>query len=90
MGPLVSQVVAEGLVTPCAYDQLECFSAGIQFAKAEGIIPAPETTHAVKAAIVEALKCKASGETKSILFNLSGHGYFDMQSLHGLCGRQVN
>ena len=80
MGPLVSQVVAEGLVTPVAYDQLECFKAGVQFAKTEGIIPAPETTHAIKAAIVEALKCKESGENKSILFNLSGHGYFDMQS----------
>ena len=80
MGPLVSQVVAEGLVTPTSYDQVECFAAGVQFAKAEGIIPAPESTHAIKGAIVEALKCKESGEKKSILFNLSGHGYFDMQS----------
>ena len=80
MAPLVSQVVSEGLATATAYDQVECFKAGVQFAKAEGIIPAPESTHAVKSAIVEALKCKESGTDKTILFNLSGHGYFDMQS----------
>ncbi|RTZ59991.1 MAG: TrpB-like pyridoxal phosphate-dependent enzyme [Gammaproteobacteria bacterium] len=80
MAPLVSQVVAEGLARPTSYHQVECFEAGVQFAKAEGIVPAPESTHAIKGAIVEALKCKESGEAKTILFNLSGHGYFDMQA----------
>jgi tryptophan synthase beta chain len=59
---------------------LDCFAAGIRFAKAEGIIPAPEANHAVKAAIVEAEKCRESGEAKTILFNLCGHGNFDMQA----------
>jgi tryptophan synthase beta chain len=59
---------------------LECFAAGIQFAKAEGIIPAPEANHAVRGAIHEAEKCRESGEAKTILFNLCGHGHFDMQA----------
>lgn len=54
--------------------------AGLTFARAEGILPAPEANHAVKAAIDEALKCKESGESKVILFNLCGHGHFDMQA----------
>lgn len=80
MAPLVSQVVDLGLAKPRAYHQLECFAAGIQFAKAEGILPAPEANHAVRAAIDEALKCKERGESKAILFNLCGHGHFDMQA----------
>ena len=80
MSPLVSHVYALGLMEARAYGQIECFEAGVTFAKAEGIVPAPESTHAVRAAIDEALKCKEAGETKTILFNLSGHGYFDMQA----------
>lgn len=80
MGPLVSHAYDLGLMEARAYAQLDCFKAGVQFAKAEGIVPAPESTHAVKAAIDEALKCKEAGESKTILFNLSGHGYFDMQA----------
>ncbi len=80
MAPLVSQVVHEGYVRPTAYHQTECFAAGVAFGKAEGILPAPEANHAVKSAIVEALKCKESGEEKTILFNLSGHGNYDMQA----------
>lgn len=80
MGPLVSHAYDLGLMEARAYGQLDCFKAGVMFAKAEGIVPAPESTHAVQGAIDEALKCKASGESKTILFNLSGHGYFDMQA----------
>ena len=56
----------------------DVFDAALKFAKTEGIIPAPESAHAIRGAINEALKCKESGESKVILFNLSGHGYFDM------------
>jgi tryptophan synthase beta chain len=80
MAPLVSQVTDLGLVDPRSYPQLKCFESGIQFAKAEGIIPAPEANHAVSAAIDEALRCKAEGKSESILFNLSGHGNYDMQA----------
>ena len=76
--PLVSTLVNEGLVEAQAIDQLECFAAGLKFAKAEGILPAPETTHAIAATIREALKAKAENTPRTILFNLSGHGYFDM------------
>ncbi len=78
--PLVSQVVHEGLVEPVAVSQLATFEAGVQFARAEGIIPAPESCHAIRAAIDEALKAKVTGEPKVILFNLTGHGHFDMSS----------
>lgn len=80
MAPLVSHAYELGLMEARAYAQTECFTAGVTFAKAEGIVPAPESTHAVKGAIDEALKCKEAGESKTILFNLSGHGYFDMQA----------
>jgi tryptophan synthase beta chain len=80
MAPLVSHVKDLGLIEARAYGQLECFVAGVQFARTEGIVPAPESNHAVKAAIDEALRCKAEGRTETILFNLSGHGHFDMQS----------
>jgi tryptophan synthase beta chain len=68
------------LATPRAEYQLGCFAAGLTFARAEGILPAPEANHAVKGAIDEALKCKEAGESKVILFNLCGHGHFDMQA----------
>ena len=80
MAPLVSPLVDLGQVEPTAYSQTECFEAGVTFAKAEGILPAPEANHAVKGALVEALRCKEEGESKAILFNLCGHGYFDMQA----------
>ena len=66
-----------------------CFEAGVQFARAEGIVPAPEANHAVKATIDEALRCKEAGESKVILFNLCGHGHFDMQAYIDYCGRQA-
>jgi tryptophan synthase beta chain len=78
MSPLVSQAVVEGLMTPRAIPQLECYKAAMLWAQTEGMIIAPESSHAVAAAIQEALKAKEEGKEKTILFNLSGHGHMDM------------
>ena len=78
MAPLVSFAYSKGLIEAIAYHQTEIFDAALKFARTEGIIPAPESAHAIKAAIDEAMKAKETGETKTILFNLSGHGHFDM------------
>jgi tryptophan synthase beta chain len=78
MAPLVSHLHQLGQLEAIALQQLETFAAGIQFARAEGIIPAPEANHAVAGTIREALRCKEEGVSKTILFNLSGHGHFDM------------
>lgn len=75
---LVSQLYHEGILEAVAVPQKATFEAGVLFTKTQGIIPAPESAHAVRAAIDEALRCKASGEPKTILFTLSGHGHFDM------------
>ena len=80
MSPLVSHCQELGLLESRAYAQIEVFAAGVQFARAEGIIPAPEANHAVKAAIDEALRCRTEGKSRVILFNLCGHGHFDMQA----------
>jgi len=80
MAPLVSHIKELGLLEARAYKQVEVFEAGVKFARAEGIVPAPEANHAVKGAIDEALKCKAEGKARTILFNLCGHGHFDMQA----------
>ena len=80
MGPLVSHVLDLGLIEAATVQQLDAFAAGIQFARAEGIVPAPEANHAMAHAIREALQAKEEGKEKTILFNLSGHGHFDMQS----------
>jgi len=80
MGPLVSHVMDLGLIEATSVQQLDAFAAGIQFARSEGIIPAPESNHAVAAAITEALVAKQEGKQKTILFGLSGHGHFDMAS----------
>jgi len=77
---LVSQLCKDGLAEAVAIPQLETFEAGVLFARAECIIPAPESTHAIAAAVREAQRCKETGEPKTILFNLSGHGHFDMSS----------
>ncbi len=79
-GVIVSQLLKDGLMEAVDIQQLESFKAGCLFAKAEGIIPAPESCHAIAATIREALKCKETGESKVILFNLSGHGLVDMAS----------
>ncbi len=75
---LVSQLYHEGLIEARAVPQLATFEAGVTFARAEGIIPAPESNHAIRAVIDDALACKESGEEKTLFFNLSGHGHFDM------------
>ena len=78
--PLVSQVLEDKLIEAIAYKQNECFASALQFAQLEGIVPAPEASHVVHAAIQEALKCKEAGEAKTIAFNLCGHGHFDMSA----------
>ena len=79
-GVIVSQLLKDGYMEGVDITQTESFGAGCLFAKAEGIIPAPESCHAIAATIREALKCKESGESKTILFNLSGHGLVDMSA----------
>lgn len=76
--PLVSQLYKEGIIEAVAVPQKATFEAGVQFARSEGIIPAPESCHAIRAVIDEAIRCKAGGEAKTLFFNLSGHGHFDM------------
>ncbi|MBN1294475.1 MAG: TrpB-like pyridoxal phosphate-dependent enzyme [Candidatus Latescibacteria bacterium] len=76
--PLLSKMVNEKEVEAVAYHQNECYEAAVTFARTEGLLPAPETSHAIRAAIDEALKCKETGETKTIAFNYSGHGHFDL------------
>ncbi|MCL4781878.1 MAG: TrpB-like pyridoxal phosphate-dependent enzyme [Bryobacterales bacterium] len=80
MAPMVSHLLELRLIEAVAYQQLACFSAGVQFARTEGIVPAPEANHAVRGAIEEALRAKEEGVSRTILFNLSGHGHFDMQA----------
>jgi tryptophan synthase beta chain len=80
MAPLVSHAKELGLIEAKAYAQRACFEAGVTFARAEGIIPAPEANHAVRGAIDEALRCRDEGIGRTILFNLCGHGHFDMQA----------
>jgi tryptophan synthase beta chain len=80
MAPLVSHINQLGLIEARAYHQTTCFAAGLQFARIEGIVPAPEANHAVKATIDEALRCKEEGVSRAILFNLCGHGHFDMSA----------
>ena len=80
MAPMVSHCKELGLIEAVAYHQRACFDAGVTFARAEGIVPAPEANHAVKGAIEEALRCKREGKSEVILFNLCGHGHFDMQA----------
>jgi tryptophan synthase beta chain len=78
--PLVSQLYHEKLIEAVAVPQVATFEAGVTFARSEGIIPAPESCHAIRACIDEALRCKETGEPKTLFFNLSGHGHFDMSS----------
>ncbi len=78
IAPLISQSIVEGLITPRAIHQLECYEAAVLFARTEGIITAPETSHALAATIQEAKKAKEEGKEKVIIFNLSGHGLMDL------------
>ena len=78
--PLVCKLYDLGYISAVAYKQTEVFDAALTFARTEGIVPAPESSHAIKAAIDEAKRCRETGEEKVILFNLSGHGYFDLSA----------
>lgn len=80
MAPMVSHIKELGLIEAKAYHQSKVFEAGVLFARTEGILPAPEANHAVKGAIDEALRCREEGKAETILFNLCGHGHFDMQA----------
>ena len=86
---LVSQMYHEKLIEAVAVPQVATFQAGVQFARTEGIIPAPESNHAIRACIDEALRCKESGEAKTLFFNLSGHGHFDMVSYDKYLNNQL-
>jgi tryptophan synthase beta chain len=91
MSPTMSALVKSGHIEARAYSQNACFEAGVLFARQEGIIPAPETTHAIRAAVDEALAARETGEKKVILFNLSGHGHFDMAAYDAyLAGKLVD
>jgi tryptophan synthase beta chain len=78
MAPLVSHTVMEGLTRAVAIQQLECFEAAVLFARTEGIIPAPETSHAIAQVVREAVQAREEGRERVILFNLSGHGLLDL------------
>jgi tryptophan synthase beta chain len=80
MAPTLSSLYDAGLITAIAVKQRSTFDAAVQFARTEGILPAPESAHAIRAAIDEALDAKEKGEKRVILFNLSGHGNFDLSS----------
>jgi tryptophan synthase beta chain len=80
MSPLVSLLKDQGVIDAVSVHQRACFEVGVQFARAEGILPAPESTHAIKVAVDEALDAREKGEARVILFNLSGHGHFDLAS----------
>jgi tryptophan synthase beta chain len=86
---LVSQLYHEGLIEAVAVPQIATFEAGVMFARAEGIIPAPESNHAIRACIDEALLCRDSGEPRTLLFNLSGHGHFDMAAYDRYFGGEL-
>ncbi len=88
-GVIVSQLLKDGLIEAQAQTQLKCFEAGMQFIKAEGIIPAPEATHAIATAIDEAIRCREEGKSETILFNLCGHGYFDMSAYDAYLSGQL-
>jgi tryptophan synthase beta chain len=80
MSPVISKLYHDGYIKAVSVEQTEVFDAGTMFARLEGILPAPESSHAIKAAMNEAIKCKETGEKKKILFGLTGTGYFDMQA----------
>ena len=91
MAPMVSHLVKLGVIEAVAYPQKSVFEAAVTFARTEGIIPAPETAHAIRAAIDEAIACREAGVSKTILFNFSGHGHFDLSAYDAyLEGRMEN
>jgi tryptophan synthase beta chain len=80
MAPLICKLYDEGVMEARAVSQLATFEAAVTFARAEGILPAPEAAHAVRGAIDEALRCKEEGRKRTIVFNLCGHGYLDLSA----------
>src|SRR5262245_35426868 len=89
MAPLVCKLYDEGVIEAVAVPQVATFQAALQFARAEGIIPAPESAHAVRVAIDEALRCKRDGKKQAIVFNLSGHGHFDLGAYEQFLGGRL-
>ena len=91
VAPLVSQLLEEGLIEAVAIDQLDAFASAITFARSEGIVPAPESAHAIRGAVAEALVAREAGEERTILFGLSGHGHFDLAAYQSyLAGSLTN
>ncbi|HZN49053.1 MAG TPA: pyridoxal-phosphate dependent enzyme, partial [Methylomirabilota bacterium] len=89
MAPLVCKLYDEGVIEAVAVPQLATFEAAMQFSRTEGIIPAPESAHAVRVAMDEALGCKRDGKRRTILFNLSGHGHFDLGAYEAYLGGRL-
>ena len=89
MAPSLSALYDQGLIEATAVPQLATFAAALEFSRAEGLVPAPESAHAIRAAIDEALDAKEKGEKRVILFNLSGHGYFDLASYESYLGGKL-
>ena len=90
MAPLVCKLYDEGVIEAQAVPQLATFQAALQFARSEGIIPAPESAHAIRVVIDEAQRAKREGKRKTILFNLSGHGLMDMSSYDAYLSGRLN
>jgi tryptophan synthase beta chain len=88
-GVIVSQLLKDGLIEATAHDQLECFRTGILFAQTEGILPAPEATHAIATVVREATRCKLEGKSETILFNLCGHGHFDLAAYDAYLNNKI-
>jgi tryptophan synthase beta chain len=89
MAPLVCKLYDEGVIEALAVPQLATFQAALQFARSEGIIPAPESAHAIKVAIDEAQRARREGKRRAILFNLSGHGNFDLGAYEAYLGGRL-
>jgi tryptophan synthase beta chain len=89
MAPIICHLHKLGLIEARAVNQLATFEAGVTFARSEGIVSAPETNHAIRATVDEALKCKQSGEAKTILLAHSGHGHFDMAAYESYLTEQL-
>ncbi|MFX1560582.1 MAG: TrpB-like pyridoxal-phosphate dependent enzyme, partial [Promethearchaeota archaeon] len=90
VAPSISALVEEGRIIPQAFNQIDVLNAGVLFAKSEGIVPAPESAHAIKATIDIALEAKEKNESSIIVFNLSGHGHFDMGAYGALMDGTLN
>jgi tryptophan synthase beta chain len=89
MSPIISKLVEDGHIEGRAFHQNACFDAALQFARTEGILPAPESSHAIRAAIEEAEQAREAGEARVILFNLSGHGHFDLSAYEAYLGGKL-